>query len=279
MRNECYIVRDLLPSYIDQLCSEQSRIFVEEHMAQCNSCAQILHHMNREFDDAEAVEMPARLEQKKPFEKVSHLIKKQGEFSNILRAAFWSSFILTLILLVFSINHLILWQDEQEEVQRVEEEQRDIMDKTLTALMAPEAPNEQSLQSVFQQYEEQLQHIAIFSSTDVEDTILALETPSVTYPVDYDQALMVIDENGEIMGPVIPSEYDIGTMAMANEEWAVQFEYKESYLATVENAHQLKHFSPSRWELFLMPIVFSVISMFIFLIWVYHKRIMKPIEA
>ena len=279
MRNECYIVRDLLPSYIDQLCSEQSRSFVEKHIAQCESCAQILQHMKIEFDDAEDVEMSVRLEQKKPFEKVSQLIKAQGKFSNILGLSFWSGIVITVILLVFSFNDLVLWQGDQEEVQRVAQEQQDIMDKVFAILMEPEIPNEQSLQIIFQQYKEQLQHIAVFPSRAVEDTILDLQTPSTTYPIDYERASIVVGEYGEITEPIVPVDYDIGTMAMANEEWVVQFEYKESYLATVENAHQIKHFAPSSWELFLMPIIFSVISFFIFLIWVYHKRIMRPMEA
>lgn len=279
MRNECYIVRDLLPSYIDQLCSEQSRSFVEKHIAQCESCAQILQHMKIEFDDAEDVEITVRLEQKKPFEKVSQLIKAQGKFSNILGLSFWSGIVITVILLVFSFNDLVLWQGDQEEVQRVAQEQQDIMDKVFAILMEPEIPNEQSLQIIFQQYKEQLQHIAVFPSRAVEDTILDLQTPSTTYPIDYERASIVVGEYGEITEPIVPVDYDIGTMAMANEEWVVQFEYKESYLATVENAHQIKHFAPSSWELFLMPIIFSVISFFIFLIWVYHKRIMRPMEA
>jgi len=279
LRNECYIVRDLLPSYIDQLCSEQSRSFVEKHIAQCESCAQILQHMKIEFDDAEDVEITVRLEQKKPFEKVSQLIKAQGKFSNILGLSFWSGIVITVILLVFSFNDLVLWQGDQEEVQRVAQEQQDIMDKVFAILMEPEIPNEQSLQIIFQQYKEQLQHIAVFPSRAVEDTILDLQTPSTTYPIDYERASIVVGEYGEITEPIVPVDYDIGTMAMANEEWVVQFEYKESYLATVENAHQIKHFAPSSWELFLMPIIFSVISFFIFLIWVYHKRIMRPMEA
>ncbi|MBU9675182.1 zf-HC2 domain-containing protein [Planococcus sp. CP5-4] len=279
MRNECYIVRDLLPSYIDQLCSEQSRMFIEKHIAQCESCAQILQHMKNEFDDTEDVEITVRLEQKKPFEKVSQLIKAQGKFSNILGFSFWSGIVITVILLVFSFNHLVLWQNDQEEVQRVAQEQQDIMDKVFAVLMEPETPNEQSLQIVFQQYKEQLQHIAVFPSRAVEDTILDLQTPSTIYPIDYERASIVVGKFGEITEPIVPVDYDIGTMAMANEEWVVQFEYKDSYLATVENAHQIKHFAPSSWELFLMPIIFSVISFFIFLIWVYHKRIMRPMEA
>ena len=39
MKNECYIVRDLLPSYMDQLCSEESARFIEQHIAACEQCA------------------------------------------------------------------------------------------------------------------------------------------------------------------------------------------------------------------------------------------------
>ncbi|MNH91189.1 hypothetical protein D3C73_437400 [compost metagenome] len=35
---QCEIIKDLLPLYIDQVCSEESRQLVEEHLAGCNSC-------------------------------------------------------------------------------------------------------------------------------------------------------------------------------------------------------------------------------------------------
>lgn len=37
-RNDCKIVEDLLPAYIDSLLSEESKTFVEEHLKTCETC-------------------------------------------------------------------------------------------------------------------------------------------------------------------------------------------------------------------------------------------------
>ena len=38
MKNECGIVRDLLPLYIENMVSEDSREFIEEHLSRCAEC-------------------------------------------------------------------------------------------------------------------------------------------------------------------------------------------------------------------------------------------------
>lgn len=45
MNNECEIVRDLLPLYLDNLCSEPSKEYIEEHIEKCEECKMI-------FDEA-----------------------------------------------------------------------------------------------------------------------------------------------------------------------------------------------------------------------------------
>ena len=40
--NECAMVRDLIPLYEDNECSNESREFVEKHMAKCPSCKTFL---------------------------------------------------------------------------------------------------------------------------------------------------------------------------------------------------------------------------------------------
>lgn len=42
MKNECMIVRDLLPLYIEDLVSDETRAFVEEHLAGCEDCRKAL---------------------------------------------------------------------------------------------------------------------------------------------------------------------------------------------------------------------------------------------
>lgn len=37
-KKECDIIKDLLPSYVDEICSEASKVWVEEHLAECEEC-------------------------------------------------------------------------------------------------------------------------------------------------------------------------------------------------------------------------------------------------
>ncbi|ANU23333.1 zf-HC2 domain-containing protein [Planococcus donghaensis] len=278
MKNECYIVRDLMPSYIDQLCSDESRRFIEQHVKGCASCSHVLQQMRAELNDGEKVELPSRIEQKKPFEKISNLLKAQGNFSQFLKASFWLSLLITIILLAFSFNNFIPWQENQQEAERVEQQRQEMMDKAFAALPVEGLPDKTALQTVFDQYEEQLQHIAVFAKEDVREISSLPAEPSAMFPIDYEKALLVVGENGEITEPIVPNEYDIGTIVMASEEKLVQFEYKNAYLKTVENAHQTKYYSLKVWELFSLPLAFGLTTLFIFAIWSYQKRIMKPLR-
>lgn len=40
MKNECNIVRDILPLYVEELVSEDTKALVEEHLSECSGCRQ-----------------------------------------------------------------------------------------------------------------------------------------------------------------------------------------------------------------------------------------------
>ena len=42
MNKECEVIRDLLPLYADDVCSETSRGLIEEHLQECPDCAAVL---------------------------------------------------------------------------------------------------------------------------------------------------------------------------------------------------------------------------------------------
>lgn len=44
MRIDCGIVQDLIPTYVDELCSEASKACVEEHIAECTECRNFVEH-------------------------------------------------------------------------------------------------------------------------------------------------------------------------------------------------------------------------------------------
>jgi len=42
MRTDCNIIRDLLPLYADDVCSDESRAMVDEHLSECPECSEEL---------------------------------------------------------------------------------------------------------------------------------------------------------------------------------------------------------------------------------------------
>ena len=47
MKTECGIIRDLLPLYVDDICSENSREIVNEHLQECAECSEMLKKLQR----------------------------------------------------------------------------------------------------------------------------------------------------------------------------------------------------------------------------------------
>ena len=45
MKNSCDVIRDLLPLYADDACSQDSRKMVEEHLAECADCGRMLRRL------------------------------------------------------------------------------------------------------------------------------------------------------------------------------------------------------------------------------------------
>ncbi len=46
---KCDIIKDLLPSYVDNLCSSESQDAIQEHLLQCPSCQKYLEEMQTDF--------------------------------------------------------------------------------------------------------------------------------------------------------------------------------------------------------------------------------------
>ncbi|SHM82333.1 Putative zinc-finger [Anaerosporobacter mobilis DSM 15930] len=50
---ECEVIRDLLPLYIDGVCSNKSRNLIEEHLQGCNCCKKDYENMIVPLDSIE----------------------------------------------------------------------------------------------------------------------------------------------------------------------------------------------------------------------------------
>lgn len=58
----CSIIQDLLPLYLDQVCSSQTTRAVEEHLAACPACQSLLDEMRRESAVPEHIQVQAQQE-------------------------------------------------------------------------------------------------------------------------------------------------------------------------------------------------------------------------
>lgn len=85
MDKNCKLIRDLLPSYLDHVTSEDTSKFVEEHLKECKECKKFFDEMNSEVDK----------EKVKDIEIVKEIKKYKRK---IFRLKFFVAFVLVVIL-------------------------------------------------------------------------------------------------------------------------------------------------------------------------------------
>ncbi len=59
MNNECKIIRDLFPNYIENLLSDETKQFVEKHISNCKQCKEIIENIKEEnirYNDKQNIE-------------------------------------------------------------------------------------------------------------------------------------------------------------------------------------------------------------------------------
>lgn len=98
MKISCEVIKDLLPLYCDNFCSDDSRTIVESHIAKCDNCRAELNIMVEKFS----------LENTDQNLKDAELLKKlskrwsKGMLKSLLKGALIS--LITVIILALIIN-------------------------------------------------------------------------------------------------------------------------------------------------------------------------------
>lgn len=67
MKATCNIVKDLMPSYLDEICSEDSKKLIETHIQECVSCK---NHLESMKSPVECPEITEQGKGKEPFRKI-----------------------------------------------------------------------------------------------------------------------------------------------------------------------------------------------------------------
>lgn len=72
MSYPCHIIQDLLPSYVDGLCSTESQQAVEEHVRGCEPAADARRHAG---EGVRAADPAQNLKKKRPFQKLRNRVR------------------------------------------------------------------------------------------------------------------------------------------------------------------------------------------------------------
>ncbi|MBM7587925.1 hypothetical protein JOC86_004500 [Bacillus pakistanensis] len=287
MDNKCNIVRDLLPSYIDNLCSQDSIHFIEEHINSCEKCREVLESMKNNVDFSDEIDEVYKVEVKRPFLKVSRFFNGQKKLTNYLLIATLFSLLFGFIFLIHSNKKFSEYKEEVTKLEVVEQEKEAIMDDVFHILgdsTEVTEKEEKQLLTIFKKYNEKLNLLAVFPAANIKDWLQentsVKQKPTTIYPIEYNKAAIVIGNEG-ILGKnetIIPSGYDLGTVMMANKQWVIQYEYKSSYEETIERHHQLTYYGPSTWSIFQAPILMFTIFSVLFIVWLLLKKQNKRLK-
>ena len=89
-KNDCKIVQDLLPNYIDKLTSKETNTYIEEHVNGCKNCKKILDAMQKDI----------LVEDKKIEKKKIKYIKKYNHKLRILKTTLLLIILIIVVLFV-----------------------------------------------------------------------------------------------------------------------------------------------------------------------------------
>lgn len=119
----CNIIKDLMPSYIDQICSKETAIAIEEHIEQCQKCKETLQRMQQPSVQIVETNIEAA---KEPFKRINK--KRRYQVIIAILLTFTLTTISTLVVqnvgvvndffFPMAMGHAVI-TDDSEEWQRV----------------------------------------------------------------------------------------------------------------------------------------------------------------
>lgn len=75
MKMTCNIVRDLVPSFVDKICSEDSRELINEHIQTCKSCKDYLESMRKPLLSIKLINENDIIKAQEPFKKINMIFR------------------------------------------------------------------------------------------------------------------------------------------------------------------------------------------------------------
>ena len=109
MRNECNIIRDILPLYIEDMVSADTTELVEEHLKNCVSCRIELQNMKREIR-IESYANPKQVDALAPLKAIKRKLQRNAKTLKIV-----------CILIVCALLLCTFWALREHRCQKIEE--------------------------------------------------------------------------------------------------------------------------------------------------------------
>lgn len=106
MKINCKIVRDLMPSYIDRICSEESNKLIEEHILECNECKEYLDNIRKEISTH-------KIDEKDTLKNFYKKIKSKNKM------AIFISIVITLLFVI--LGYIIVNFNKEDFIMKYEE--------------------------------------------------------------------------------------------------------------------------------------------------------------
>lgn len=105
MKNECNVIKDILPLYVENIVSDDTKTFVEEHLANCSKCKQQLKVMKTPS------KIPTNVEDVVPLKNLRRKLFKKRIATIILTIALVLAILITTFSFLTSPNFLSLSED------------------------------------------------------------------------------------------------------------------------------------------------------------------------
>lgn len=221
---------------------------------------------------------------------LSEFFTVQKKFTNYILSLSVVFLVLSAIFFITSYSKADDYKEEVDQLKVVEEEKEIIMNDVFDVLDTSNEVGDKErydLLDVFNKYDDKLNLVAVFSANSIDswlkdkDNAAVKEGPDTHYPIDYTNASIVVGNNKVIedKDQIVPSDYDKGTVIMANDNWVVQYEYRTSYEKTVEKHLQYTNYGPSIWSFYQVPILFAALFIVLGGVWLFLNRQNKRLRA
>ena len=98
-RMSCNVIQDLMPHYIENMCSAESRELVEAHIAECEKCRQLFYDYT---DDAIVKEVRQPEKEEQAFQQILHKVEHKVMKRVTVIAAIVISFVIAIGIISFA---------------------------------------------------------------------------------------------------------------------------------------------------------------------------------